>query len=322
MTAAKCPDDEFIELVENKGPAETARILKCGIRAIYKRRENIERRTGRQIVATKETGGGRRTRFKINHSERADLFIDNGVVIVGSDAHYFPGIISTAHLGLVKFCKMLKPTAVIMNGDILDGAKVSRHPSMGWEDKPSIAQEIKAANERLGEIQTAAKGAKLFWTLGNHDARLESRIANVAPELAKLHGVHLKDHFDPAWEPCWSVWINGSSDEPVVVKHRHKNGIHATHNSTMWAGTTMVTGHLHSLKVTPFTDYRGTRYGVDTGTLADIYGPQFDYCEDNPRSWRSGFVVLTFADGKLLWPEVVHALEPGRVEFRGRVYEV
>jgi hypothetical protein len=84
-----------------------------------------------------------------------------------------------------------------------------------------------------------------------------------------------------------------------------------------------VTGHLHSLKVTPFDDYRGTRYGVDTGTLADPAGPQFNnYLEEGPTDWRSGFAVLTFYKGTLLWPEVVKVFAPGLIEFRGKVMDV
>ena len=84
-----------------------------------------------------------------------------------------------------------------------------------------------------------------------------------------------------------------------------------------------MTGHLHSLKVTPLSDYNGTRFGVDTGTLADPYGPQFtDYTEDNPTDWRSGFVVLTFRDSRLLWPEVVHVVAEGLAEFRGELLSV
>lgn len=108
-----------------------------------------------------------------------------------------------------------------------------------------------------------------------------------------------------------------------MVKHRFKNGVHATHNNTVNSGVSIVTGHLHSLKVTPFSDYHGTRFGVDTGTLADPSGPQFvNYTEANPTNWRSGFAVLTIHNGKLLWPELVHVIEPGKVEFRGVVLDV
>jgi len=133
----------------------------------------------------------------------------------------------------------------------------------------------------------------------------------VAPEYAQMHGVHLKDHF-PRWRPCWSVWIN----DEVVVKHRYKGGIHATHNNTVNSGKTTVTGHLHSLKVTPFDDYNGTRWGVDTGTLAEPNGPQFlNYMEDNPRNWRSGFVVLRFVRGRLLWPQLVSVLDQDTIDY-------
>lgn len=85
----------------------------------------------------------------------------------------------------------------------------------------------------------------------------------------------------------------------------------------------MVTGHLHSLKVTPYSDYTGIRWGVDTGTLANPYGPQFAYyTEDGPVNWRSGFVVLTIKDRELLWPETVSVLRDGVVCFRGELIDV
>ena len=142
-------------------------------------------------------------------------------------------------------------------------------------------------------------------------------MATAAPELANVTGVHLKDHF-PDWSPCWSVWINDN----VVVKHRFKGGIHAPHNNTLWSGKTIVTGHLHSQKVHPITDYNGTRWGVDTGCMADTYGPQFtDYMEDNPRSWRAGFGVFTFEDGELIDPELVRVWDETKVAFRGKLHD-
>lgn len=245
--------------------------------------------------------------------------VRNGVVLVGSDAHYWPGIVSAAHRAFVRACKEMKPAIVVMNGDVLDGASISRHPPIGWENRPSLIQEIEASQERLEEIRRASEGAEHIWPLGNHDGRFSQRLATVAPEFARVQGTRLRDHF-VEWEPCWSVWIND-----VVVKHRARGGTHAAHNNTVNAGKSMVTGHLHSLKVTPWTDYNGSRFGVDTGTLAQVYGPQFNnYMEDGFRSWRSGFAVLTFHEGELLWPELVHVRdeESGAVEFRGRVYHV
>jgi len=313
MGQPRVPEVEFIKMFERLGPKDTAVRLQTSVREVYRRRARIEARIGRQLTAPGST-----TRSNIEHAARRHLNVRDGVVLIASDAHYWPGIITPAHRAFVHFAKTLKPAAIIMNGDVFDGASVSRHPSIGWEDKPSVIDEIDACADRLGEIEKAAPKAEKFWTLGNHDARFESRLANVAPEYARVHGVQLKDHF-PYWKPCWSVWVN----DDVVVKHRWKGGIHAVHGNTVNSGKSFVTGHLHSLKVAPWTDYNGTRFGVDTGTLAAPYGPQFlDYTEDNPVAWRSGFAVLTFKNGRLIWPEVVHVIGDDMVEFRGDTISV
>jgi hypothetical protein len=313
LPAAKSDDKSFIELFQKYGAKETAQRTGATERNVYGRRDRLERRLGIRIKPP-----GRKIRPTRDVPHRAQLTVKDGVVLIGSDAHYWPGEASTAHRAFVKFCKLQKPVAVIMNGDAFDGASISRHPPIGWENQPTVQQEIEAVQDRLGEIEKAAFKARKIWPLGNHDSRFETRLATVAPEYAKVHGVHLSDHL-PNWEPCWACWIN----DDVVVKHRFKGGIHATHNATLWAGKTIITGHLHSLKVTPFNDYNGIRWGVDTGTLADPNGPQFlDYSEDSPKNHRSGFIVLTFNRGRLMWPEVVHVVDDTHIEFRGELIEV
>ena len=109
----------------------------------------------------------------------------------------------------------------------------------------------------------------------------------------------------------------------VVVKHRFKGGTYGAHNNALWAGVSTVTGHDHMLWAKTITDYRGTRWGIDAGTIADIYNPHFmHYTEDNPVNWQSGFVILHFRGGKFTGPELVHALPDNRVLFRGDVVKV
>jgi hypothetical protein len=311
---ASCDDRTFIELFETIGPARTAKRINCAERAVFARRDRLERRLGRSI---RPPDNSARAPTSL-HPQRVELSVKDGIVLVASDGHYWPGEPSTAHKAFVQFCRELKPVAVIMNGDAFDGATISRHPPIGWENNPTVQQEIEVVQDRLGEIEAAAGKARKIWPLGNHDARYETRLATVAPEYARVFGVHLSDHF-PLWEGCWSCWINGD----VVVKHRLKGGVHATHNNTVAAGKTMVTGHLHSLKVTPYNDYNGTRWGIDTGCLADPDGPQFvDYSEDAPRNHRSGFIVLQFRGGKLMWPDVVYVVDKDHVGFRGELIRV
>jgi hypothetical protein len=252
------------------------------------------------------------------HPAVIQLGLRDGHILIGSDSHYWPGVDSVAHDAFLEFCREFKPKVVIKNGDEADFPTISRHAPIAWETRPKPAEEIDNLKAMLGEIEKTAKGARFIWPLGNHDSRFETRLATVAPEYANVHGVHLKDNF-PKWEPCWAAFVN----QDVVVKHRYKSGIHAPHNNTLWAGRTMVTGHLHALKVQPISDYNGTRWGVDTGTMAAPYGPQFyNYTEMNPLNWRAGFVLLTFIKGKLLWPELVWVSGPGTVQFRGKEWGV
>lgn len=249
---------------------------------------------------------------------RKELEVQNGTVIIFSDAHYWPGEPSTAHRALVKFCRDLKPAVVVCNGDAIDGSSISRHPPIGWESCPSVKEELEVCQERLGEIVAAFSEAERYWLLGNHDARFETRLAQVAPEFRDIHGIHLHDHF-PGWQRGWTLRINNT----VTITHRIGGGENAPLNNTIKSGMSTVTGHLHSAKVIPFTDYSGTRYGVDTGCLADIYHPAFQsYLEDNPRNWRSGFCVLTFVDGSLLMPELCLVYDQERVQWRGELISV
>lgn len=247
------------------------------------------------------------------------LTVDNGVVLIGSDGHYWNIPPSTGHRAFVKFARKLKPETVIYNGDAFDGAGISRHAPIGWEKFPTVVDQIDACKDRMQEIANAApRDTALIWTMGNHDARFETSIASRAPEYAKVHGVHLKDHF-PDWTPAWAVDINST----LVVKHRFHGGENAARTNALHSGRSIATGHLHSLRVTPYTDYNGTRWGIDTGMLADPSGPQFTpWLEANPTNWRAGFVVCTFENKRLLWPEVVHVVGPTLVEWRGKLVEV
>lgn len=251
--------------------------------------------------------------------------IEDGVVLVGSDAHKWPESHTTAMRALIYFAAELQPNAIVLNGDGLDGARISRHSKGSWETgRPTVAQELDALVGLMDDIQAVAPDTTRFMrTRGNHDDRFDKWLANRVPEMEGVSGMCLDDHLD--WEVSWGIWINpGAGRSPVHIKHRFKGGTHATHNNTLYAGVSIVTGHDHMLKVTPFSDYWGTRWGISTGTLAVPYTQQFEYGEGNPENHQSGFQVLTFKDGKLLWPEPVYVTdeEAGLVHFRGELIHV
>lgn len=314
MPLPKCTDDEFIALW-NKHKSATVLAKELGVseRNVHQRRRNIEKR---HALLLKSKGTNSPDVYLRDHLSRANVSLQNGIIMVASDAHYWPDEPSTAHKAFVKIARKLKPDVVVMNGDVFDGATNSRHLRSHWDTvkKPTVKEELEVVSDRLNEIHNVTLNARHFWTLGNHDMRYEAKLANLVPEYEGIAGFSLKDHF-PSWIHAMSVMVN----DDLMIKHRtNKSGVHATWNNVIHSGSIhIVTGHLHRLQATIFSNYRGHFWGIDSGTLAEVDGDHMGYGEDNPKNHASGFVVLTLHDGFLLHPEFCH-VQDGIAFFRGK----
>jgi predicted MPP superfamily phosphohydrolase len=312
MALAKVSEEEFISLFQQHGsPKEVARIIGTSEKAVYLRRARIQRThniTLESFAASQKSVVSTTIRKnEITYEAKKQT------IIVASDCHYWPGEATVAHKAFIKLCKQLKPGAIVLNGDVFDGARVSRHDPLYKNDTPTVKQELEVCQERLGEVEKASHNSKLFWLYGNHDTRLWRYMRVNAPECEGAFGADLFDYF-PGWHCGYVMHIN----QNTVIKHRWHNGIHATHNNVLKSGRNIVTGHLHKLQITPWGDYNGRRYGVDTGTLAEPLSEQFAYLEGNPVPWASGFAVLTFDEnGMLLPPELVEVINDVAY-FRGK----
>lgn len=303
-----------MQLFTTLGAKRTSQILGSTERNVYGRRKRLEN-LGHLLIAP--------TQHRPTAPGRYNLDIKNGQVIVGSDFHIWPGDASTCLRAFKKFVAEIKPAAVILNGDVMDFPRISRHPQ-NWETAPDPQEEIEAAQDHLNDIVQACKrGAHKIWTLGNHDARFELMIASAAPQYRGVKGVHLSDHFG-VWQKAMSCFINeGTPGGATMVKHRWKGGMNATRANALNSGVSMVTGHLHAQNVRPLSDYnRHDRYGVDTGCVADKDHRAFSYTEDSALDWRSGFAVLTYKDGVLMPPELVTKMDAKTVWFRGALHRV
>ena len=311
-------DEEFIRVWQDlKSPSKVSEFFDMNLRGVHKRRKNLEERY--KISLDADHPHAKPTRLVTPGNMRRELNIDNGMIVVFSDAHFWPDEPTPAYRALLKFLEMHKQEikCVVNNGDAFDGASISRFPSINFNKLPTVKEELVACQTSLTEIEKRVlKQTPLIWPMGNHDARYEQLIVNKAPELQGLQGTQLRDYF-PLWQPCYSFWVNGDT----VIKHRYKGGAMAGRNNTLHGGINFVTGHTHVGCVNPFTDYNGTRYGVQTGTLANPLGRQFEYAEDSPRDWMACFAVLTFYNGKLLMPELCKVWDEDHFEFRGKVHE-
>jgi hypothetical protein len=319
MAKSACSDEEFIALFkEHRSPKILSTILGVAERNIIKRRDVLERKY--EILLQSNTNRGVPKFIIPENRVECTYTLKDGIVLVGSDCHYNPDYISTAHRAFVHFTKRLKPSMIVLNGDLFDFAQISAHNRIGFQQQFTVLQELEEVQARLGDIEKVRPaGCILHRTIGNHDLRFDGKLSNMVPQYEGVKGMCLADHL-PGWSYSWSIRVNGNT----MIKHRWHNGIHAVYNNILKGGMSMVTGHLHSLKVTPWTNYKGDMYGVDTGMMAAVKDDQFLYHENSSVNWRAGFAVLVYVNGHLMPPELVQVIneDEGLVFFRGELHKV
>lgn len=304
-------DDQFIAAWREGGysPSATSRILGMHLRTVHARANTIR---GRGIDLPVLSQNPAYFRPAWTYPREMRLHIPDGVVLVASDLHMWPEshqprpAIQQVFLDLAH---ELRPTAVLLAGDVIDGTRISRHGAIRGQATPSVAEEVDALAAYLREMPAVEHR---HVTLGNHDLRVDNYLAHHANEMADWAG-RLQDRTD-GWDYSYSVVVNDN----IEVRHDWRGGIHAAWNNTLHAGLTMLTGHTHQLSMTAHPDRRGVRYGIECGMLNDPLGPQWEYTHGRPNRWRAGFVVLSFDDGRLLPPELAD-MQDGRVVFRGKV---
>lgn len=281
---------DWIELIEKRGVSvkEFAKTRNRTERWVYEWRDKCQKALGVSLRVC-------------NNKQRApDLLpiLDNVTLegeqhlIIGSDWHIWPGYYSRAEDAFLEALRTTAYDAVILNGDVTDQCRVSRHDPLQGISPPSLFDELTEAQTRLKEVAKLAKkknpDVRLLWNFGNHDVRAWRHVALMAPEIAPLFDF---ERLFPDWEFNTTITCNRN----LMIKHRWHSGLHAALNNTRSSGMSIVTGHTHRLLVTPWSDYMGTRYGIETGTLADPRGPQFTFVESNPVNWQPGFIEI-FAD--------------------------
>jgi hypothetical protein len=81
----------------------------------------------------------------------------NGTVLVGSDCHYRPDApSSTAHRALCQLARRFSAEgalqAAILNSDVTDLPRISKHPRIGWEPQPTVAAELAEVRRRWARV--------------------------------------------------------------------------------------------------------------------------------------------------------------------------
>ena len=80
-------------------------------------------------------------------------------VLAGSDLHARPGPISIGLASFVWAAAELQPDVIVLDGDVLDGARISRFPRRRFDPRPTVLQELEAGHDQLELIRAAAPNA-------------------------------------------------------------------------------------------------------------------------------------------------------------------
>jgi UDP-2,3-diacylglucosamine pyrophosphatase LpxH len=106
-----------------------------------------------------------------------------GKTAVFSDIHL--GIHDKAALiAAIQYAKQDRVENIILNGDILDSAQISRHPKHA--DTPKFLNEIELAKQFLEGLRSEFKDQNIYFKIGNHEDRLERYLMQNADALAGL----------------------------------------------------------------------------------------------------------------------------------------
>jgi len=278
------------------------------IRGYYRRKANLSKKYDLQLYKDNSYKPHGTKEYFLDHPFTGVFF---------SDAHFWPESVaplSPAYWIMLQIIEHIQPEVIHDGGDSLDGATISRHPRNGFEERPSLVDEIKGCIDAKGLIKDASKDSDLIWSEGNHDSRFNTRIANDVAQFEGLSGFSIDDHF-----PDWDIARKWVINETLFSSHKWKGGKNAAMNNALWGGISFISGHTHELYDRIITDYNGVRYGISTGTLAWIYGPQFTYT-DALVDWQCGFYIIHF-DGKTIRPERVHVHNDGTAYWSGKIWK-
>jgi predicted MPP superfamily phosphohydrolase len=132
MKPQKISDEEFLRLWDElKSPVKVARLTGISERRVHSRRRSLESKLNLNLLTGKPI-----------HIQKArhEAGLTDGIAIIFSDAHFWPGLRTTAFKGLLWAINELKPHVVIANGDIFDGSSISRHARINWSAVPNVKQ--------------------------------------------------------------------------------------------------------------------------------------------------------------------------------------
>lgn len=213
-------------------------------------------------------------------------------VFVIPDLH-FPYTNKKVLKKVINLIKQEKPTHVIQLGDILDQysfSKFSRSLNL-TTPKKEIKRGLGMARQFWKDIQKAAPKAKYLQLLGNHDIRIQKRIAERLPELESLFDLQNLYDFK-------GVKVSKSDRDHLMIDgviYTHGHYSKSIDHAKYYLKPT-VHGHLHRAGLSTFGDL----WSMDVGHLADEKSLPLSYTASKTSRWHMAVAVVENSNPRLI----------------------
>jgi len=235
--------------------------------------------------------------YKLPESEETKYepyYIKEKKIAVLSDVH-IPYHSIDALTACFDFIQAEKPSAILLNGDILDFYQLSR---FGKDPrKRSVAHELQSAREFLDVLSQF--GAKIYYKIGNHEERYQHYLMAKAPELLGVQEFelqHLLGLNERGIDLIGDKRIIKANDLNIVHGHEFGQSIFSPVNVArglfLRGKVSAMQGHNHQTSSHTETDMNGNM--VTTWSLGCL-------CELNPaylpiNKWSHGFAMVDLSD--------------------------
>jgi len=232
-------------------------------------------------------------------------------------------------------CRDLRPDVVYFNGDILEGAEISRYPKIpGWT--VPLQLELDFAREMFRQTRAiVGPGTRIVWGAGNHGLdRIASYLTHVAPAFAGLRSMRF-DQLAGLGDLDIELAMGGTIASPrgtegeapgrllygfYRIHHGTKLGACPALDELRAAGRSGQSGHVHraSLVYGATEAHKGLSWMSTPMGCTDQAGRS--YMKGLCTGWQRGFGIAFLGPGQRVrqYPVVC---DDGHAIVEGRVYE-
>jgi UDP-2,3-diacylglucosamine pyrophosphatase LpxH len=226
--------------------------------------------------------------FEDGREEVLPVLRIQGKTAVFSDIHL--GIHDKAALiAAIQYAKQDRVENIILNGDILDSAQISRHPKHA--DTPKFLNEIELAKQFLEGLRSEFKDQNIYFKIGNHEDRLERYLMQNADALAGLIDFRKLLKLDELGiRFVESTQFMKIENTYIVHGHEMKvsGGVNPARALILKAAANVVMGHVHRTSFASIKSLDGKFYkAYTTGCLCKLRQAYMPHSNSN-----HGFAII------------------------------